>query len=237
MFKYKDTFLKYNHLCTIMSFNVSSINSSVWKVRNYIRYILFFIFKKICFLKLFILYKFFFIFLKVRMLLKLDSSFNHDYYYIDIIVNNFFSKYSSYIKEYYFSQYLIEKKYLNRKTLYLNYKYHLYTSINIIFYSKLLSNYNFFYFLYKVLIFVFFIWLYILKYLNFYKLKTFSIPIKGKVYNVLRSPHADSKSREKFKLKKIKKIISFPSFIGHNMFFFSFLNDSISVKHNISIKK
>jgi len=201
MLKFKKAFLKYNHLCTLLSFNHSSLNSSIWKIRNYLRYIFFFLFKKICFLRLYILYKFT---IHFRKLIKLNNFSTFNFSYLEILNSKLFIKYCTIIKKYYLKHYTFFLLNKSINVFYLNNSYNLYTLIpySTTFYIKRLNAYKYFYSLYKSFSFIIFIWLYILKYLVFYKLKVISIPIKEKVYNVLRSPYKYGSSREKFKLKK-----------------------------------
>lgn len=54
---------------------------------------------------------------------------------------------------------------------------------------------------------------------------------------VLRSPHKDKRSREKFKLTKMSKNFCIPSFLYEKHFLYTFSNDSCLIKCLINVKK
>lgn len=66
---------------------------------------------------------------------------------------------------------------------------------------------------------------------NFFNLNISNIPSKQKMFTVLRSPHKDKKSREQFKINKIKKNFLYPSFLNNNLLFFNFVNETILIKN------
>lgn len=229
MFLHKKTFLKYKNICTFMSFNTNVLNKSIWKIRNYIRYIFFFLVKKSFFLKLLFLYKLFFFIIIIKKSLQIEIKNIYFYLFNNILNNNFL-----FLKNYYLKYYLLSNSLNNNALIFINIL-NIYNSLkiktNIIFY------YNYFYFLYKTFLFIIYIWLYSLKYFNFYKLNVGTIPISDKKFTVLRSPHKDKKAREKFKIHKIKKTMSFPSFISNDVFFSNILNETISIQYQINVKK
>ena len=135
------------------------------------------------------------------------------------------------IKNIYYNNYIFNNLNLYSFKNYINLNLYNLNSINILYY------YNYFFYLYKTFIFINYIWLYSIKFLNFYNLNISSLPTKKKIFTVLRSPHKDKKAREKFKINKIKKIISFPSFIGNNLFFIDILNEAVSIKYKVTISK
>lgn len=56
------------------------------------------------------------------------------------------------------------------------------------------------------------------------------------MFVVLRSPHKDKKSREKFQLIRIGKSITLPSFVYDHLLFNSLSNESVLCKSNISLE-
>lgn len=105
----------------------------------------------------------------------------------------------------------------------------------IIYNSNLVSNTNRFFLLYREYIFICFLWIYSIKLVFFFKLSIVSMPNKKKIYTVLRSPHKDKKSREKFQLTKIKKAFSYPSFLHSNLnlSFINSFNEQVLISHHI----
>jgi len=54
---------------------------------------------------------------------------------------------------------------------------------------------------------------------------------------VLRSPHKDKKSREKFKITKLTMNLRIPTFLYEKHFLYPFSNDSCLIKCLINLKK
>lgn len=217
-----------------MSFNTNVLNRSIWNIRNYIRYIFFFLLKKACFFRLLVLYKLFFLVLNIKKLLEHKlKNINISLFSSLLLFNKLL------LKKYYFSNYLIsnniflitKKSLINNVLNYSNIKTNSSGLTNLLFY------YNYLYFLFKTYVFIVFLWLYCIKFFNFFNLNISSIPMKKKIFTVLRSPHKDKKAREKFKINKIKKTLILPSFIGNNLFFIYFMNESISIQNEVSINK
>jgi hypothetical protein len=231
----KNSFLNYSNLCQIMSFNSNVLNRSIWNIRNYIRYIFFFLLKKAFFFRLLVLYKFFFLILNIKKLLEVKLHNINISLFMNLLLFN-----KLLLKKYYFSNYLISSNIfliIGKSSLITN----VLNNNNINTYSNKLTSllfyYNYLYFLFKTYVFIVFLWLYSIKFFNFFNLNISSIPIKKKIFTVLRSPHKDKKAREKFKINKIKKTLLLPSFLGNNLFFIYFLNESISIQNEVSINK
>lgn len=153
-----------------------------------------------------------------------------------LYINNITNLYFLNFNKYYNNLFLCNIFFINKKNILLynnliiNNKY-FYNNKNIVLY------YNTFFYLYKNYIFFVYIWLYSVKFFYFFSLNWSSLPTKQNYFIVLRSPHKDKKSREKFRLKKIRKNIILPSFIYDNFFFNSLSNDSFLLKCFINLKK
>lgn len=63
------------------------------------------------------------------------------------------------------------------------------------------------------------------------------LPSRKSVMVVLRSPHKDKKSREKFKITRMVANLRIPSFIYEKHFLYPFSNDSCLIKCLINVKK
>jgi len=239
MLSYKNNFLKYRSLIKLRSFNTNSLNKYIWNIRNNIKYIFYFLLKKTILTKLFLKYKIVLYLLKIKKTL-----FNHlktqriDY----LLLNNIFNLFSFFFNVIYNNCYLYT---FLRKSIYtfslktIAY-YNYYKYVFIFSTSNLVINsLNYLFTIYKTYILFIYIWLYSLKFLNFYVINYASIPNKKSIYTVLRSPHKDKKSREKFKINKIKKNISYPSFFNthSNLLFHNFVNETILIKNSINILK
>ena len=226
----KNHFLNYSNLLRLLSFNIKTINSTIFNIRNIIKYVFFFILKKNYFLKLLFSYNIFLYLLRSRSIVLLSdpySSLLHTFF-----LKHFFTVGSFISKTYFsFSYFNLNKMYflyynMFEHSFYIEY----YTDINVL-------HINYFFFLYKMYIFILYMWLYSLKFLNFYSISTSSLPTKRKLLTVLRSPHKDKKSREQFKISKLKKNFIYPSFINNKYFFSFFSNETILIKNDIFIIK
>ena len=218
MLQNKKIIFKYKTILKLFSFNKSCLNKSIWNLRNFLKYTFFLVLKKTYFL--------FFIFYYKSILFFLYTKFN---FFVNII-----SKYYSFLfLDFIFSFKNYIFNFLNFKRVYLK----------IIFQTKLLKstpfifNINNFYVNYKNYIFYIYIWLYSIKVFNFFHFNVSHLPTQKRYFVILRSPHKDKKSREKFKMKKLKKNILLPSFSYSPFFFNLFSTDSILIKCDTHLNK
>lgn len=217
----KKIIFKYKSLLKVLSFNISAINKSIWNIRNILRFIFFYIFKKSFFYHFIFYYKFLFLLGTIK---KNIVSFPINLY---ILFSNYFlQKYLLLIKNSYITN---NNNILNNRFLFFDYKCKKWN-------NQIVKYYNF-YFFYKNYMFFLYIWLYSLKCFYFYSLNCSHLPIKKHFFVILRSPHKDKKSREKFKIKKLKKNLLIPSFLVNPFFFSTLINESILTKWNIHVKK
>ena len=224
MLQHRKIIFKYKSILKFLSFNKMAINKSIWLLRNMLRYIFFFLLKKSFFLQLIFYYKvvLYFFTLKKYILPKLD----------DICISTLVFKFFLQVKQFYSS--FIVMNYSSLKIKILN-SFFFFEKPN--FYEVNLKSINIFFFFFKNFIFFLYIWLYSVKFFYFFSLHISSLPIKKHTFVVLRSPHKDKKSREKYKIKKLRKGLLIPSFI-YNPYFFSLINnDSFLIKIDYSIKK
>lgn len=235
--------IHYKNLIKLNSFCLNSINKYVWNIRNNMRYVFFFIYKKNIILKLLYQYKI------IMNILRIDNNwilYNYQYYLfhlfslLKINIIDFYKKnilclcLGSTNNIYLFTYY---KANINLYQIY-NVEFNKIIKINNNAYF-LFKDLNNFILLYRDYVFILYLWLYSIKLLNFYKLNISSIPSKKSLYTVLRSPHKDKKSREQFKISKIKKSFFYPSFLNcnNNLLFKNFVNETILIKHIITINK
>jgi len=190
----KKTFFMFNNIFKLLSFNTKTINDVIYHLRNNIKYILFFILKKSLYLRLFFNYNIFIFIVKFKPFI----SYNSYYFFISSLYNNYFFFIDKYFSFNFFSFSYDLYNLVNYSSFYNIYMY----NNNDLFF---IFNYNYFLYLYKIYIFFIFIWLYSLKYLNFYRIGSVSLPSKKKMLTVLRSPHKDKKSREQFNFIQIKR--------------------------------
>lgn len=238
----RNTYSKYKHVIRLNSFCFNSINKYIWNIRNNMRYVFFFIYKKNIILRLLFQYK---IIMNIwRMNDNMILYYNYQSYlfnlfrWLKININNYYKKNILCLN----SRNIIHIL----KNLELNINlFRIYNNdsdkiMNMNINSNLIfKDMNNFVFLYKEYTFILYIWLYSLKLLHFYKLNISSIPSKKSLYTVLRSPHKDKKSREQFKISKIKKSFFYPSFLNcyNNLLFKNFVNETILIKHIITLNK
>lgn len=222
---------KYKNIIKIYSFESNSINKYVWNIRNNIRYVFFFMLKKTIILKILFLFKLIINLWKNRFLNWKNTL---KYYVKKCKIIYFLNIKNYYIKQllcFNVSNFLITK--YNSK--YLEFKFYLNNLLFIDYYY--LIDIKKIYNLYIKYIFIIYIWLYSIKLLNFYLINISSIPSKKSLYTVLRSPHKDKKSREQFKIRKLKKNFYYPSFLSNNILFSNYVNETILIKNIETIKK
>lgn len=218
MLQNKKIIFKYKTVLKLFSFNKSCLNKSIWNLRNFLKYTFFLVLKKTYFL--------FFIFYYKSILFFLYNKFNFFF--------NIFSKYYSVIslnfsvffEKYTFNFLNLKKEYL--KILLQNKQFKS---------TAFILNINSFFINYKNYIFYIYIWLYSIKVFNFFHFNVSHLPTQRRSFVILRSPHKDKKSREKFKMKKLKKNILLPSFSYSNFFFYLLSTDSILIKCDKHINK
>jgi len=233
--------IQYKNIIKLNSFCSNSINKYVWNIRNNMRYVFFFLYKKNIILKLLYQYKILMTILRMN-----NNIISYDYQYN---LFNIFSLLKMIISEFYRKN-ILSLSITNNMTLLINYKLNIRLSkihnlesnkiiiLNNI-YDFVFKDLRKFTFLYKEYVFILYIWLYSIKLLHFYKLNISSVPNKKSLYTVLRSPHKDKKSREQFKISKIKKTFFYPSFLNcnKNLLFKNFVNETILIKHIVTINK
>ena len=218
MLQNKKIIFKYKTILKLFSFNKSCLNKSIWNLRNFLKYTFFLVLKKTYFLFFIFYYKsiLFFLYTKFNFFVNLISKY-YSFLFLDFIFN--------------FKNYIF--KILNFKRV----------DLKIIFQTKLLKstpfifNINNFYVNYKNYIFYIYIWLYSIKVFNFFHFNVSHLPTQKRYFVILRSPHKDKKSREKFKMKKLKKNILLPSFSYSPFFFNLFSTDSILIKCETHLNK
>lgn len=225
MLKYKKLIFKYQHLLKISSFNSNSINSFMWLFRIINKYLFFFLLRKTYLIYFNYVFQMTSSYLCLNMI-NTNIIYTHNFIY----VNSLFLHYYSYFY-FIFSHYSLWGNLL----LFSNFiktKLSSFYNINTIVFSCYL-----FYYKYKKYIFLIYFWLYSIKIFKFYSFNWSNLPIKKSIFVVLRGPHKDKKSREKFKINKISKSICLPSFLYNEFIFNSVLNDSFSLKSFLSLKK
>ena len=226
MLQNRKIFFKYKSILKFLSFNKMAINKSVWLLRNMLRYIFFFLFKKSFFLHIIFYYKlllYFFTLKKYLLFKKLSLlSINNNIYKSFLVINKFFN--------FFFYSHKNSRISINILNVFFFFEK------KIIFYNTL-NKINFFFLYFKKYIFFLFIWLCSVKFFYFFSFNFSHLPTKKHTFVVLRSPHKDKKSREKFTIRKIRKALLIPSFIYDNYFFSTFSNDSFLIKLDVSVKK
>ncbi len=234
----------YKNVIKLNSFCLNSINKYIWNIRNNIRYVFFFILKKNIILKLLFLFKIIMNLLTNYYNLIKVKEYSFNIYLINICIllkihiSNYYKKNILLTDNMNVNLFLTNSNIniylLNRYIYYSNQI--IYTNMNL---SLFFKETNKFCFLYKEYSFIIYIWLYSIKLLHFYKINISSIPSKKSLYTVLRSPHKDKKAREQFKISKLKKSFFYPSFLNsnNNLLFQNFVNETILIKHIITISK
>lgn len=222
----KKIFFKYKSLLKVLSFNNTALNQSIWNVRNILRFIFFYLLKKSLFYHFVFHYKFvlFLYHIKKQILLNYNIFFNLFHYYVGHFV--------LLIQKHYFSNGIIDHLSIYKFKFFLfsfNYKY-------IQWQNKITPYYNF-YISYKNYIFFIYIWVYSIKLFYFYSFNCSYLPTKKHFFILLRSPHKDKKSREKFKIKKLRRNLLLPSFITNPFLYSTIINEAILIKWSIHIKK
>lgn len=226
MLEYKKIISKYESIIKILSFNKQSIHRIVWNYRNLFKYIFFYLFKKTYFIK----FLFFYEWLKTCMS-QLNDTFNNITFsysstlYIMYINNT--TKYSVYfLSHLFFSYNYNELIFFNNisnipifKLLNINFFFHRFLNLYM--------NYNY----------AIYLWLYGIKLTRITFLNCSSLPTKKSIMVVLRSPHKDKKSREKFKITKLTMNLRIPTFLYEKHFLYPFSNDSCLIKCLINLKK
>jgi hypothetical protein len=218
MLQNKKIIFKYKTILKLFSFNKSCLNKSIWNLRNFLKYTFFLVLKKTYFLFFIFYYKsiLFFLYNKFKFF------FNIFFKYYSFLFFNFSVCYQDYIFNF---------LNLKDKDLKIIFKINKFNT-NII-----ILNINNFYINYKNYIFYIYIWLYSIKVFNFFHFNASHLPTQKRYFVLLRSPHKDKKSREKFKMKKLKKNILLPSFSYSKFFFNFFSTDSILLKCDTHINK
>jgi hypothetical protein len=232
----KYTYLS-NNLFLLLSYNKKSINISIRLIRLKLMYLFFYIYKKINIIKIYKKYKLYKIFISLltynNFKKNINLFFNTLTFYYILYKNIFFNFY----KDFFLNFNYIFFFHINNS--FLNYNYLMLLSSNLINFNSYFKHLNYFFYLYKKYNYVLYIWFYSIKYFKFFNLNWSSIKTRTKRWVVLRSPHSNKKSKEIFKLKKIKRAMKYPSFLFSNNIFFlkDIINENILLKNKIYLFK
>lgn len=225
MLHLKNRYTDYKSLFSISSFNHLYINRILFNIRNNIKYIFYYLLKKTIYIKLFYSYK---LFTNLNKITTLQNVMTH-------LKTTYIGMCIQYVKQMYYLFYYrqtsplcLKKQSLISSTTIFTLRY---STNNVI-----IRRLNNLLITYKNYIFIIYIWLYSLKFLKYYKLTYSNSKTLRSRYTVLRSPHKDKKSREQFKINKIKKHIMLPTFICKNVhvIFGSLVNETVLVKRFIN---
>jgi len=225
MLHLKNRYTEYKSLFSISSFNHLYINRILFNIRNNIKYIFYYLLKKTIYLKLFYSYK---ITKSFNTVNTVNNVIQHlQYTYTGIGVECIKQLYNLFYSRRKHSIVLTEQVLVNNNTLF---------STSTVKKNYVIRRLNNILITYKNYIFIIYIWLYSLKFLKFYKLTYSNSKTLRSRYTVLRSPHKDKKSRERFKINKIKKNILLPTFICNNVhvIFGSLVNETVLIKRLIN---
>lgn len=223
MLHLKNKYTEYISLFSISSFNHIYINRILFNIRNNIKYIFYYLIKKTIFLKLLYTYRLYAVIRSIRFVRNTR-----------VFVK---SKYGTWSSTYVLDVYLRQFSNSLFSNLPLHGSVRLSGSNTFLSLSNPAANLNNLLQTYNNYIYLLYVWLYSLKFLRHYKLGSSSSITKKKKYTVLRSPHKDKKSRERFKLSKLKQHVSIPTFLCKHLgtVFGGLVNETVMVKMHMSI--